>query len=109
MSEPHYGGESRFDQRFPSPKNALYRLAEEGKVDKGLVDAWISLRNKSAHADNLDEDIEELQRYIDDVYKCQNLFNVLLLLKIGFDGQYQDLSKDGWTDNSLALDAEKEE
>lgn len=92
-----------------SPKNALYRLAEEGKVDKGLVDAWVSLRNKSAHADNLDEDVEELQSYIDDVYKCQNLFNVLLLLKIGFDGQYQDLSKDGWTDNSLALDAEKEE
>ncbi len=91
-----------------SPKNALYRLAEEGKVDKGLVDAWVSLRNKSAHADNLDEDVDELQRYIDDVYKCQNLFNVLLLLKIGFDGQYQDLSKDGWTDNSLGLDVEKE-
>lgn len=92
-----------------SPKNALYRLVEEGKIDKDLVDAWVSLRNKSAHADNLDEDIEALQSYIDDVYKCQNLFNVLLLLKINFDGVYQDLSKDGWTDNSLALDAEKEE
>lgn len=92
-----------------SPKNALYRLAKEGKVEKTLVDVWVSLRNKSAHADNLDEDIEELQAYIDDVYKCQNLFNVLLLFKIGFNGQYQDLSKDGWVENSLALDAEKAE
>jgi len=91
-----------------SPKNALYRLAEEGKIERDLVDAWVSLRNKSAHADNLDEDIEELQSYIDDVYKCQNLFNVLLLLKIGFDGKYQDLSKDNWVENCLVLDAEQE-
>jgi hypothetical protein len=91
-----------------SPKNALYKLAEEGKVDKAMVDAWVSLRNKSTHADSLDEDTEEIQSYIDDIYKCQNLFNILLLLKIGFDGKYQDFSKDGWPENSLVLDAEKE-
>ncbi|WP_156804891.1 hypothetical protein [Vreelandella jeotgali] len=91
-----------------SPKNALYKLADEGKVDRNLVGAWVSLRNKSAHADNLDEDIGVLQSYIDEVYKCQNLFNVLLLLKIGFDGKYQDLSKDGWSENTLVLDSEKE-
>ncbi|WP_367399164.1 hypothetical protein [Halomonas sp. FL8] len=92
-----------------SPKNALYRLADEGKVDKAMVDAWVSLRNKSAHADSLDEDIGELQSYIDDIYKCQNLFNILLLLKIGFDGKYQDFSREGWPENSLVLDLEEED
>jgi len=91
-----------------NPKNALYRLAEEGKVEQELVDSWVSLRNKSAHADNLDDNIQEQQKYIDEVFKCQNLFNVLLLLKIEFNGKYLDLSKEGWPENSLPVDAEPE-
>ena len=84
-----------------NPKNALYNLVKEGKLDNSLVEGWVSLRNKSAHADNLDKGIEELQKYIDDVYKCLNLFNVLLLIKINFTGKYQDFSKDGWVESSL--------
>jgi hypothetical protein len=92
--------------KSPSPKNSLYKLASESKFEKDLVDSWVSLRNKSAHADNLDEDTEELQKYIDDVYKCLNLFNVLLLLKIDFNGTYQDFSKDEWGESQLFLDSE---
>lgn len=95
--------------KSPSPKNSLYKLASENKFEKDLVDSWVSLRNKSAHADNLDEETEELQKYIDDVYKCLNLFNVLLLLKIDFNGTYQDFSKDGWGESQLILDSETAE
>lgn len=91
-----------------SPKNALYNMAAEGKVSKRLVDSWVSLRNKSAHSDNLDESAQELQKYIDDVFRCQNLFNILLLLKIQFDGQYIDLSKEDWEESTLVLGADME-
>lgn len=90
----------------PNPKNALYKLVEDNKLDKKLVDCWKTLRNKSAHADNLKEGKEETQKYLDDVFTCLSLFYLLLLLRIGFKGSYQDYSKKGWGETFLTQDLE---
>ncbi|MHA3053775.1 hypothetical protein E0H77_08395 [Acinetobacter sp. ANC 4633] len=87
-------------------KNALYELFKLGKIDKELIEAWVSLRNKAAHADNLNDDMLEIQKYLDDFYKVQNLFNLLLLLKIGYSGKYQDLAKLGWEESTMVLELE---
>jgi len=80
-------------------KKALYDFVKKNQLDKNLVDRWVSLRNKSAHADDFDAD--KLQKHIDDVYVCLNLFYVLLLFEIGYEGKYRDFSKVGWTDSQI--------
>lgn len=79
-----------------NPKNALYNLASSRKIDKSLANGWVSLRNKAAHADKLDDEEGHLQKYIDEIYICHNLFFLLLLLHIGYEGEYRNLSKEGW-------------
>lgn len=90
----------------PNPRNVLYKLVHENKLKKEFVECWKSLRNKSAHADNLKEGAVESQKYLNEVFTCLNLFNVLLLLKIGFNGTYQDLSNEGWGESHLIQDSE---
>ncbi|WP_444910281.1 hypothetical protein [Microbulbifer sp. TRSA005] len=80
----------------PNPKNALYNLAKEQVLDKVMVDSWVKLRNKSAHADKLGEHQEEIQKHLNHLWKCLSLFYILLLSEIHFAGLFQDLSKTGW-------------
>lgn len=84
-----------------TPKNALYKLAANGKIDKELIKYWSSLRNKSAHSDNLDSSTEELQKYIDEIYIVTGLFHQLLLILIKYDKEYIDFTKSGWSDGKI--------
>ncbi len=86
-----------------TPRNALFNLADEISFDNDLVHRWSSLRNKATHSDVLEDNKEARQKYLDDVFKCTTLFNILLLNYIGYKGIYQDFSKEGWVGNSLAL------
>jgi hypothetical protein len=77
-----------------NPKSALFKLAVDGYFNKDLVKEWVALRNMSAHADKLDPD--EVQKYIDKVYKCLLLFYSLIFILLDYENLYNDFSRDGW-------------
>jgi hypothetical protein len=82
----------------PSPKSALYDLSRQGWFPKSLVEVWVKLRNKSTHADKLNLDIEEeeLQKYLDEVNSCLNLFYRLVFWVISYKGKFINHSLRGW-------------
>lgn len=82
-----------------SPKSALYALATEGWFCSELVDEWVRLRNMSAHAEK--EDDEEIQKYVDMVYKCTRLFYSLMFIIIGYDKCFYDFAIEGWPESEF--------
>lgn len=85
-----------------SPKNALRYLENKGIIDKSLIKSWNILRNKATHADSLEFNELELQKYLDLAFSCHHLFNILLLISIDFSGNYTNLSKKGWPQELMA-------
>jgi hypothetical protein len=86
--------------KSPSPKNALFEMASRGFFPSKLVDEWVSLRNKSAHADTVEPDDEVLQAYIDQIYSCLTLFYLLVFQIIGYQGKFIDFSQRGWPEKN---------
>lgn len=80
----------------PSTKNALREFAKNGVISESLVKLWVRLRNKSAHADQLKRNEQELQEFLDDVHGALELFYVLLLFHVGYEGEYFQYSKKRW-------------
>jgi hypothetical protein len=85
-------------------KNGLRKLKDEGLISQQLINYWSELRNKSTHADSLEFDEEKLQEYLKLVHGCYHLFNILLLTKIGFAGEYTNLSIKGWPAELMTID-----
>lgn len=86
-----------------SPKNALHKLVLNGCFPDYFVESWIKLRNRSAHADQLDLDRESRQKLIDETFTCLTLFYILIFLVIGYRGKYVDYSKAGWPEKELSI------
>jgi len=86
-----------------SPNGALYQMSEMGLFPKSFVDEWVSLRNKSTHADQIDQDKETKQAYIDQIYTCITLFYCLLFKVIGYGGNSIDYSQEGWPEKRFPL------
>lgn len=76
--------------------NALYRLQSLGVLPDDLVEAWRSLRNKAAHAAKIEQDDVEIQKMLDDYYSCLELFYVLMMQTINYNGVRYSLSKPHW-------------
>ena len=66
---------------------------------------WNDLRNKSTHADILDESVEKAQRYWNQTFTCQAIFYHLIASAIGYDGNLIAYSMAGWPE--LSKDEEK--
>lgn len=79
-----------------TPKNALYSLSRKKIISEDLINSWVTLRNKSAHADELQKNNEELQAALDQIFCCQELFYLLLLNYINYCGEFIQFSKEGW-------------
>lgn len=79
-----------------TPSNALKALASSGKIPEELVKVWQSLRNRSAHADELSMEPPEIQKFVNALYACIELFYRLIMLKTGFDGIMTRYGKVGW-------------
>jgi hypothetical protein len=79
-----------------SARNGLRYLKSKGLISEQLIKCWSELRNKAAHADSLEFDSDKLQEYIDLVFGCYHVFNILLLINIGYNGEYTNLSAKGW-------------
>ncbi len=76
--------------------NALRSLTESRKLPGDLGKTWLSLRNKLAHASELDWEEERSQEFIDSLYACLELFYRLIMIRISYDGSLRSLSKEGW-------------
>ena len=79
-----------------SPKGALYQMAQNGLLNKAMVDEWVKLRNKSVHPDKLNVDPRAFQKYLDQIYFCIALFYRLLFIIIKYEGSYIDYSEERW-------------
>lgn len=80
----------------PTAKGALHDLANRKLIPNDLVKAWVSLRNKSAHADELKQDDIELQKFLDEIHSCLELFYRLFLIQMRFEGEFIEYSKADW-------------
>lgn len=85
-----------------TPRNALVALASSGKIPPELVQVWKSLRNRSAHADELTMELPEMQEFINALYACLELFYRLIMLNTGFDGVLVRYSVIGWPQQHVA-------
>lgn len=74
----------------PRAKDKLRALVDVGLIRKELMDCWASIRNLTVHASDIDPaEISELySRY----QSALTLFNELVILIIGYTGQYTDYS-----------------
>jgi hypothetical protein len=79
-----------------TPKNALYALANKKLIPDELIEIWVELRNKSAHADELKQNKAELQEFLDQTFGCLELFYLLLMIHIGYVGDFIQYSKEDW-------------
>ncbi len=86
-----------------SPKGALYRMAQNGLLNKAMTDAWRCLRNKSVHPDKINQDPIAKQEYINQIYTCIALFYRLLFIIIKYEDSFIDYSDNGWPENKLPL------
>lgn len=78
----------------PRAKDKLRALVDMGLIRKELMDCWASIRNSTVHASDVHPaEISELYgRY----QSALTLFNELVILIIGYTGQYTDYSALAW-------------
>ncbi len=88
--------------KVASPKVALFRMSDMGLFPKSFGVEWGSLRNKSAHADQTDQDDKAIQVNINKNYTCLVLFYCLLFKVIGYEGNFIDYSQEGWPEKSFS-------
>jgi hypothetical protein len=83
----------------PRAKDKLRALVDVGLIRKDLMDSWASIRNSTVHASDIDP------AEINELYGCYQsaltLFNELVILIIGYTGQYTDYSALGWPRRSF--------
>jgi len=83
----------------PRAKDKLRALVDIGLIRKELLDCWASIRNSTVHASDIDPaEIGELYGRYQSVL---TLFNELVILIIGYTGQYTDYSAPGWPRRNL--------
>lgn len=87
--------------KSPSPKNALFALKKSAIVSEQLISLWTKLRNKSAHADELNMDDHHLQNFINELHGCLELFYRLVIQHIEYTGKIIEYAKPGWPEGDL--------
>lgn len=88
-------------------KDILFALVGKGCITKEQVELWVSLRNKSAHAAKLKLGDQDIQKYMNQLYGCLELFYRLILGRISFSGDIRMYSLAGWPVGQVQFDYEK--
>ncbi|WP_145999235.1 hypothetical protein [Oceanicoccus sp. KOV_DT_Chl] len=81
-----------------SPKSVLYVLCDRLGLDKKIVNSWSKLRNKTAHADDVDMPKHKYEEYFQQYQSAMYLFYRLTFLIIGYQGGCIDYSTIGCPD-----------
>jgi len=85
----------------PSPKSILYGMSKDGLIHKKFAEVWVKLRNKSAHATEIEPDQKTFQKHLDRINICLTLFYNLLFLILNYKGSYINYSEKGWPDKDF--------
>lgn len=80
--------------QIPRATDKLRVFAEADVTRRELVDAWSGMRNSAVHASELDP--AEIRTVFRDYQSALTLLNELVMLLIGYRGQYTDYSVPGW-------------
>lgn len=86
-----------------SPKCALYGMAKNEFFPKEWVVVWSKLRNRSAHADKINQSEKKIQEHIDQIYTCFALYYRMMYIIIGYDGKFTNYSKEGWHEEEFII------
>jgi hypothetical protein len=76
-----------------SPKATLFKLAEEGCVEKKYIKAWSTLRNRHAHPSIVDlkkPDEVDNQELLDNLHCIEVLLRQITFHLIGYEGPFTD-------------------
>lgn len=87
-------------------KSILFALVSNGCITQEQADLWVNLRNKSAHAAKLKLGDQDIQKYMNQLYGCLELFYRLILGRISFSGEIRMYSSDGWPYGQVDFDYE---
>ncbi|MGA9883368.1 MAG: hypothetical protein WBQ34_06600 [Candidatus Acidiferrales bacterium] len=87
--------------RAPRAKDRLRALVAAGSIRKELMDRWASLRNSTVHAS--DADPAEIRALYRRYQSALTLFNELVMLVIGYSGEYTDYSTSGWPARTMEV------
>jgi hypothetical protein len=80
--------------RTSSVKDKLNALKEQGLVSESSIRAWEKLRNKAAHATQLDP--LEHQEHLNRCYHVYELLLRLIYIAVGYEGTYRRYSAEQW-------------
>ena len=78
---------------YKRPQDALYVLADAGRVEKKYVDAWAYLRNRHVHPKlrDLEKPTQvDMQKLFDHIRKAEVLLRQLTFHLIGYEGPFTD-------------------
>jgi hypothetical protein len=76
------------------PKDILKHLVDEKLVRQDLSSVWNNSRNSHVHADS--QKPENFEKHYSDCLSLYTLFNELLFLSVGYEGDYTDYSTLGF-------------
>lgn len=83
-------------------QDALRALEGDGRLPSGFRKRWNEVRHKLAHANELQWDGDKPQKFVDETFSSLELFNRLLMLKIGYVGRLYCFSKYDWPVEKIA-------
>jgi hypothetical protein len=88
------------------PQDVLHVLAKTGRVEKGYISAWSSLRNRHVHPRL--EDLNpptpiDYQELLDNIHRAQVLLRQLTFHLIGYEGAFTDYGAKDWPSKRYPL------
>ena len=84
-------------------KDILFKLRDNGIIDKQLIKVYGNLRNKAAHGVN--DTGADLQNYSNEISAVLVLFNQLVFLLIGYNGEYTDYGTYNYPTRTFEINA----
>lgn len=67
-------------------KDILYKLATDNHINRSLIKPYSSLRNRTAHGDNYEND--DNRKLSGNIFLCTNLYYQLMFRLIGYEGKF---------------------
>ena len=87
-------------------KEALIKFETTHILTKYHLKIWNKIRNKSHHADILNNKPEDLEKYYTQLNTCLEILYIIIFCHIKYKGEYIQYSQDGWP--TAYFDYEKE-
>ena len=77
-------------------KEALTKLKDINILTQYHLKIWNKIRNKSHHADILNNNSEDIEKYYTQINTCLEILYIIIFYHIKYEGEYTQYSEDGW-------------